>query len=382
MLTVALFPSAAVPPQEQGAMTPSTPEELYTVLWTPPHNPKRLTNLFWSHVPKTSTTFSRTFFSYACGAESDDYATLQTTQPPMPSKGSCTAALSAEQDDLVNRTQGYAAVTWYHQEVPWTKGNTPQTSVRAVTLLREPAARMHSEYRHLASPEGYICCGSREKSTMPGQHWGWDDEARRIAIATAHGKTIEGEWWLPVDGMHDWMKPSNVRLSKYRDVLQTRASLYGCQTKMLIGVGCHESHNLTATDVERARKYVRSPNLAFVGLMERYMESVCLFHAQHGGPLYSFEVFLERPAEETSIHVLESAHASGLVNDYIFGKIQDEFRAAPRDDTTVNDFKVSSSVDPDVEIYELARQRFEAGLAEHRQHVDECMRSVAKAKTR
>ena len=78
-------------------MTPSTPEELYTVLWTPPHNPKRLTNLFWSHVPKTSTTFSRTFFSYACGAESDDYATLQTTQPPMPSKGSCTAALSAEQ---------------------------------------------------------------------------------------------------------------------------------------------------------------------------------------------------------------------------------------------------------------------------------------------
>ena len=61
--------------------------------------------------------------------------------------------------------------------------------------------------------------------------------------------------------------------------------------------------------------------------------------------------------------MLESAHASGLVNDYIFGKIQDEFRAAPRDDTTVNDFKVSSSVDPDVEIYELARQRFEAGLA-------------------
>ena len=382
MLTVALFPLAAVPPPEQGAMTPSTPEELYTVLWTPPHNPKRLTNLFWSHVPKTSTTFSRTFFSYACGAN-------RTITPRFRRRSRrCLRKARAQPRSPRSRTTSSTARrampghTWYHQEVPWTKGNTPQTSVRAVTLLREPAARMHSEYRHLASPEGYICCGSREKSTMPGQHWGWDDEARRIAIATAHGKTIEGEWWLPVDGMHDWMKPSNVRLSKYRDVLQTRASLYGCQTKMLIGVGCHESHNLTATDVERARKYVRSPNLAFVGLMERYMESVCLFHAQHGGPLYSFEVFLERPAEETSIHVLESAHASGLVNDYIFGKIQDEFRAAPRDDTTVNDFKVSSSVDPDVEIYELARQRFEAGLAEHRQHVDECMRSVAKAKTR
>ena len=56
----------------------------------------------------------------------------------------------------------------------------------------------------------------------------------------------------------------------------------GCATRMLLGGKCARArHVKTAFPVGRAMGAVRQ--LAFVGLQERWADSVCLFHAMLGG---------------------------------------------------------------------------------------------------
>jgi hypothetical protein len=364
---------SAAPDVQQGSMEPGVEGGRRPVeVWRPVQRP-RLTNIFWSHIPKTSTTFARTIFAYACGVDSDDFSLDGTEQPPRPTEGACTGSLSTVHDDLVNRTHGYN-VTWYHMGVPWTLGATPRPSVNAVLLMREPTARLHSEYHHLSTPEGYLCCGEIEAETLPGQGWGWTRAVREKAVSIAHGKMIVGPRdWEPDPSL----TTSAAKLQRYQDTLVAANSLYGCQTKMLIGRGCHESYALTSQDVERARQYVRSPQLAFAGLMERYMESVCLFHALHGEPMYDFEVFLGAPAPNP--YVLDQAQGAGLVEPYVAARLKAEFDQARADGTfdgtTAADFN-GGDQDPDIEIYALVRQRFEAALAEHRDHVQTCVRAA------
>ena len=50
--------------------------------YTPTHPTQQLTNIFWSHIPKTSTTFARTVFSYACGPQSDDFVHTRSDSIP------------------------------------------------------------------------------------------------------------------------------------------------------------------------------------------------------------------------------------------------------------------------------------------------------------
>ena len=87
--------------------------------WTPAAGTHQsLSNIFWTHIPKTSTTFSRTVFSYACGVTADDFAATSTHAPPRPSPGACSARLSAEQDGIVNASIATGNSTWFHLPVP------------------------------------------------------------------------------------------------------------------------------------------------------------------------------------------------------------------------------------------------------------------------
>jgi hypothetical protein len=71
----------------------------------------------------------------------------------------------------------------------------------------------------------------------------------------------------------------------------------GCQTKMLTGHSCLSSlpsHQLPQL-VEKAKE-ILSTHMAFVGLTERWAESICLFHAMYGGHTSQFEFTNSRPA--------------------------------------------------------------------------------------
>ncbi len=61
-------------------------------------------------------------------------------------------------------------------------------------------------------------------------------------------------------------------------------------TKMVLGKQCSERYMLTSADLQEAKRIVRS-EVAFVGIAEKWQESVRLFHSMHGGTLYAEELF-------------------------------------------------------------------------------------------
>ena len=143
-----------------GAGASGLPLAAPAVLWTPPAVPRQ-GNIFWSHIPKTSTIFARTIFAYACGAESENFAKVSTDRAPIMKPGSCTGLLSREQDALANTSYAaqrdalnpdsdvsqqaqldglngtYHGMTWYHMPVPWDEA-TEQPLVHALTMMRDP----------------------------------------------------------------------------------------------------------------------------------------------------------------------------------------------------------------------------------------------------
>lgn len=76
-------------------------------------------------------------------------------------------------------------------------------------------------------------------------------------------------------------------------------------------------------------------NFAFVGLVEAWNASICLFHRQFGNAMHSTEIANLRPGETD--------------------KYADRFRLASREDL----LELTTEDDPyDYEIYQLARQLF------------------------
>jgi hypothetical protein len=61
-------------------------------------------------------------------------------------------------------------------------------------------------------------------------------------------------------------------------------------TKMVLGKQCSERYQLTSADLEEAKRVVKN-ELAFVGIAEKWQESIRLFHSLHGGELYTDELF-------------------------------------------------------------------------------------------
>ena len=56
----------------------------------------------------------------------------------------------------------------------------------------------------------------------------------------------------------------------------------GCATKMLLGHQCASTHPITDADVAKAVRIVKE-GFAYVGLLEHWATSVCLFHATFRG---------------------------------------------------------------------------------------------------
>lgn len=311
-----------------------------------------LNNVFWAHIPKTSTTFGRTFFSYACDNPSD-FKTVKTTHPPKPQYGACDQMLADDQIRVANRAanthEGNGQWgSWYHMHAPIKQAGEPRENVRLVTMLREPAQRLRSAFSQIVTKNNWKqCCAQAETGgSMPGMSWGWDQKTRHAAIdAYSHGS---GNVTMPLDGN----VTDNEGAQRYVQALEERNALWGCQTKMLAGYGCHESHALTQQEVQRAMHRVASGS-DFVGLTERYAESVCLFHVKYGGTVWDFEV---EPGETPSFNKARAGSAAAEAEPEHWWHGGDR--------------------DHDIQLYALARDRFDQDLAQHRQAMDECLRSL------
>ena len=398
------------------------------VLWTPPQR-ARVANLFWSHIPKTSTSFGRTFFSYACGDDADDFRRVTTIHPASPRvPGLCTGSINEEQDAIVNATIDRVAnaiahdrahisniknfyLSWHHMGLPWTasahilsgvdadaqeKRDSPTPPVAGVTMFRKPSERLLSEYRML-SWAGHRCCSDINQNPIENS-WGWDRQVRLAAVAAVKGMVFPPDMngprpqcptrdtTVPLDDLtcraynapfDPALNTSAARLWQFTNVTERSHSLFGCQTKMLLGYGCHEAHMLTEYEMARARAYVQhsAPERLFIGMTHRYNESVCLFHAVMGGSLWDYEVLQTPQPSSTLAADPTAARPEGAASDALFDSADTLIGYSSDGLLTAADF-ARGAEDPDTEIFALAETRFEAALKEHRAEVNECMSHV------
>ena len=91
--------------------------------------------------------------------------------------------------------------------------------------------------------------------------------------------------------------------------------------------------------------------MAFVGILERYDETVCLWHARFGEPLWTTEI---------------QARGEGSLYD-----------AAPYDSLKSKSSKRSF----DEHLYRVALKRFEEEVKAHQEDVDECLASINRHRT-
>ena len=81
----------------------------------------------------------------------------------------------------------------------------------------------------------------------------------------------------------------DMRSCRYR-IAAHFPGLRGCMTKMVLGRQCAERFKLTIADLNEAKRVLRE-EFAFVGITEKWHESVKLFHELHGGKLHADEMF-------------------------------------------------------------------------------------------
>ena len=286
-----------------------------------------LRDVFWVHVPKTGSSFSRTIFSYACGPDSFPYDQVSSALVPK---------IAGDCSGMRSKLQAGVDHSWFHMPVP------PQlqaTGRSVVMMLRPPRQRLLSASGHIATcsvrqkPRCMCCAGKWDDWTIQnvghgdasvqGNSWGWSQGDRQLAVDATKERGLAG----------------------YMDVLGRRNALTGCYAKMMNGIGCNEEYQLSADKVQKAADFVEH-KASFVGMTGRFEESICLFHAMYGGTLYHFE------AKEFVI-------ARGEPRE-------------PHDESALGDWEDEE----DNVVYAAGSRRFAKDLAAHDEQVRSCMATL------
>lgn len=191
---------------------------------------------------------------------------------------------------------------------------------QVVAIFRDPSQRLASTYAFVK------LAGVAHKDQGSGDQveaccltdWGWTDEQR--------SKVLD-------------LLDKEVDIGK-DDYLQ---SFRGCQTNMILGQGCMSQYAATKSEIEKAVERVNS--FFFVGLLEEWPLSVCLFNRKATGKHFVRKEQLEdgRPS---------SADGSGGPNVY-------ETNGYAKDDA-------------DEAVYASVQKRFEAELAEYKVSITSC----------
>jgi len=277
--------------------------------------PVKLHGIYWVHVPKTATSFGKTVLSYACGWRSFDFNSVTTGNP---------VRIAENCGGTQHSLQAGENHSWMHMPVP---PSLQGTGAGVVMLFRAPMQRVLSA-SHMITRCGATglqqcrCCGCGGGIVSEGWSWGWKPETRSVTIISAAANGTRG----------------------FVSALGSRHALLGCYTKMLNGIGCFQEYPLTGSHVDRAVELVK--RIAFVGHLETYEESVCLFHAMHGGAVASFEID-SKPLKLTPYDTC--LLPSGL-----------------------------SDKDPDRRVYQAAMTRYRTEVVKHQGNVSACMAAVRR----
>ena len=187
--------------------------------------------ILWLHIPKCGSTFSITVLHYACAEE-------------LPA---------------------------WHLVFMALLGNEPSTRM---------AHALH--IRHAAERPGWAC-GRALRLPFLGHKPLTPESDRIVAMFRRPAQRIISAWvdHRHADGMEWHVRrtlPKNISVADFARF----EGIAGCATKLLTGSRCAASVSIDDARVDRAVATLRSGRFAFVGLVERWDESVCLFHATMG----------------------------------------------------------------------------------------------------
>ena len=186
----------------------------------------------WLHIPKCGMTFALSVLNYACGHLHAPWHYVYMALEGGQSDVRMAHSLDARHARRGHRCDGRLLMPF--------AGHLPvQPSDRQlVVMFRRPAQRLISAFH-----DNYHA-------------WGLGG-AERNAMKRAH--------------------PDPASWARYPGIA-------GCMTKMLAGYDCGDRYAPPqARLLPRALALLRSPRLAFVGLVEHWAASVCLFHRMLGG---------------------------------------------------------------------------------------------------
>lgn len=197
--------------------------------------------VLWVHPPKTGSTFCLSIQHACCKTPFELFADQINTKKQNRANNSTTST-SLPSVDLAWGCVRFLFPPSHPCKFSASRGHDPlqlkETSSRGVMIIREPKSRIVSSF-------------------LDGRHVeGLSEREKPYVIATANG--TEGD------------------LDRQIWTYATHWAMLGCQTKMLIGMQCYAPYNLTQEHVTAAVNKLHS--LFFVGIFDRYADSVAQFH--------------------------------------------------------------------------------------------------------
>ena len=211
--------------------------------------PRTLPHVTWLHVPKAGTSFGTTVIHFGCTLPDSVKPHCNSTVY----KSACVSQLNAVFEEYpfaqhCNRSVLDERRIDGHQPPQW-----PKDSGSVVAMLREPTQRLVSSWRFWSALRLYNSRHSNSNST---------------------------------------------REQTSLDAYAARFYAKGCAATMIAGGHCGVHTTLSEAAAEalkhEAARRLRD-DFAFVGLVEHWNLSICLFHAMHGGRVIPAEFENSRP---------------------------------------------------------------------------------------
>jgi V8-like Glu-specific endopeptidase len=159
-----------------------------------------------------------------------------------------------------------------------THGAVAQKAFRVAEPLCPLDAFFHPPHGHIPLP---LILHSRRRALTMIRH-----PLRRLQSAFTHERHHVG-----MDPDDAWKVMSTTTVEGYARF----PGIAACQTKMILGHGCASNVLVTKDDALTAM-HVLEHAFVFVGVTDRWNQSVALFHAMYGGAVQPFELSNLRPS--------------------------------------------------------------------------------------
>ena len=280
---------------------------------------KTLNKLRFLHIPKTGTTFAATIVHYSCHKLNDIYIDVLirlNSGKPQPWKFDSTCKSN------IIRAVSKNGNWWSH--IPYRNGIDNNATV---TFFREPYKRLTSQLIHMQTLQGRMVAfpGLDFADIVPlmsifkNPERAFDrntyilntntsmvkESDKPTAVScTAEEKRqyIESQLIIMQDIWKNCSETEN-KENKLRGryamhackwaVAAAYPGLQACATKMLLGRNCCEKCPVSEADVQEATR-VLTDEVIFVGLQNRWEDSINTFHTYFGGQLYPEELLTFR----------------------------------------------------------------------------------------